>query len=113
MRCGQQSSVLYEADNLECFPTVTAVTEIFGAGKSLYGVYCICSENGRMIEKEIGKFNKPFSLVRGPAFTVGNVRKIFVRCKSSSTDGCSESITLVLSYWALNKCENDDHESRD
>ena len=51
-----------------------------------------------MIEKEIGKFNKPFSLVRGPAFTVGNVRKIFVRCKSSSTDGCSGSITLVLSY---------------
>src|SRR4051794_39031706 len=86
LNCGEVSGVLYEADNLECYPTVTVQTQIGGAENPCTAFIVFVLENGRMIEKEIGKFTEPFSQISGPVFTVGNVRRIFVRCKGSGTD---------------------------
>jgi hypothetical protein len=105
LECGEVSGVLYEADNLECLPTVAVQTRISGATDPCTAFIVFVVENGKMIEKEIGKFNDPNGMVAGPAFTIGNVRKIFVKCKDPGSEGCSGDMQLAISYCGVNNCK--------
>jgi hypothetical protein len=105
LKCGESSVALYEAHHLDCFPTVTVITSLSDAVNPCTSTIVFVLENGKVIEREIGR--NTGGLFTSPVFTVGNVRKIFVRCKSDGTDGCSGEIHLVLSYCGINKCDCD------
>jgi hypothetical protein len=105
LKCGEKSDALFEADNLQCFPTVTVQTRINGAANPCTAFIVFVVENGRTIEKEIGRNTEPFSVIPGPVFTVGNVRKIYVRCKGNGIDGCIGELTFALSYCGVNNCK--------
>lgn len=105
LKCGEVSGVLYEADNLECLPTVTVQTDLHGSENPCTAFIVFVVANERMIEKEIGKNNDPNSSIPGPVFTVGNVKKFFVRCEGSGSDGCAGGIGLAISYCGVNKCK--------
>jgi hypothetical protein len=109
LKSGEKTGVLFEADNVQCFPTVTVQTRINGAANPCTASIVFVVENERKIEKEIGKFIEPH---QGPVFLVGNVRKIYVQSKEDGTDGCSGDLTLILSYCGVNNCKTD-HQDED
>lgn len=104
LECGEQSSVLYEAENLECLPTVTVYTTIQGALNPCRTYIVFEVGDGSPIEKELPRNPNPGSGIVGPIFTVGNVRSIYVRCDSSGTEGCRGTNHYALSYCGINNC---------